>query len=83
MNKFGKAIVKLRVPILIISILLLVPAAIGFLKTRVNYDVLSYLPKDIETMKGQDILADDFGTGAFSLCLVEGMDVPLLPVHLN
>lgn len=74
MNKFGKAIVKLRVPILIISILLLIPAAIGFLKTRVNYDVLSYLPKDIETMKGQDILADDFGTGAFSLCLVEGMD---------
>ena len=75
MNKFGKAIVKLRVPILIISILLLIPAAIGFLKTRVNYDVLSYLPKDIETMKGQDILADDFGTGAFSLCLVEGMEI--------
>ena len=49
MNKFGKAIVKLRVPILIISILLLIPAAIGFLKTRVNYDVLSYLPKGIET----------------------------------
>lgn len=74
MNKLGKAIVKCRIPILIISILLLIPAAIGYLKTRVNYDILSYLPKDIETMEGQDILADDFGTGAFSLCLVEGMD---------
>lgn len=74
MNKFGKAIVKLRIPILIISILLLIPAVFGFLKTRINYDILSYLPKDIETMKGQDILAEDFGTGAFSLFIVEGME---------
>lgn len=74
MNKFGKTVVKLRIPIFIISLLLLIPAAIGYFNTRVNYDILSYLPKDIETMVGQDILAKDFGTGAFSLFLVEGME---------
>ncbi len=73
MSKFGKLIVKLRIPILLISLILLVPSAIGFLNTRVNYDILTYLPKDIETMKGQDILAEDFGCGAFSLFVVEGM----------
>ncbi len=71
--KIGKAIVGLRIPILIIAVILLIPAVIGYLKTRTNYDILTYLPKDIETMKGQDILADDFGTGAFSLVVVEGM----------
>lgn len=74
MIKFGKGVVKLRVPILILSILLLIPAGIGYLNTRVNYDILTYLPKDIETMKGQDILLEEFGTGAFSFCVVEGMD---------
>ena len=74
MDKLGNGIVKLRIPIFIISILLLIPAAIGYVKTRVNYDILSYLPKDIETMAGQDILVEDFGTGAFSLFLVEGME---------
>lgn len=74
MNKLGKGIVKMRIPIFIISILLLIPAALGYIKTRVNYDILSYLPSDIETMVGQDILVDDFGTGAFSLFLVEGME---------
>ncbi len=74
MIKFGKAVVKLRIPILIISFLLLIPSAIGYFNTRVNYDILSYLPEDIETMKGQDILLDEFGTGAFSFCVVEGMD---------
>ena len=74
MIKFGKAVVKLRIPILIISFLLLIPSAIGYFNTRVNYDILTYLPKDIETMKGQDILLDEFGTGAFSFCVVEGMD---------
>ncbi len=74
MKKFGKIIVRLRVPILIISILLLFPSALGYLRTRVNYDILSYLPQDIETMKGQDILVDQFGTGAFSMVVVEGME---------
>lgn len=74
MIKFGKGVVKARIPILILSILLLVPAAVGYFNTRVNYDILSYLPEDIETMQGQDILLDEFGTGAFSFCVVEGME---------
>ncbi len=74
MVKFGKGVVKFRALIFTISILLLIPAAIGMAATRVNYDILTYLPKDIETMVGQDILVDDFGTGAFSMCVVEGMD---------
>lgn len=71
--KFGKLVVKLRIPILILAIILLIPSAIGYLKTRTNYDILTYLPKDIETMKGQEILAEDFGTGAFSMVVVEGL----------
>ena len=71
MIKFGKGIVKLRVPIFLLSILLLIPAAIGYLNTGINYDLLSYLPSEIETMKGQDILVDEFGTGAFSFYIVE------------
>lgn len=74
MKKFGKGVVKCRVLILILSVALLVPSAIGYLRTRVNYDILSYLPGEIETMKGQEILKDDFGIGAFSLCVVEGME---------
>lgn len=74
MIKFGKGVVKARILILILSILLLVPAAVGYFNTRVNYDILSYLPEDIETMQGQDILLDEFGTGAFSFCVVEGME---------
>lgn len=74
MKKFGKGVVKCRVLILILSVALLVPAAIGYFNTRVNYDILSYLPEEIETMKGQEILKDDFGIGAFSLCVVEGME---------
>lgn len=73
MYKVGKGIVKCRFLIFIVSLCLLVPAAIGYLNTRVNYDILSYLPEDIETMEGQDILVDEFGTGAFSLCVIEGM----------
>ena len=73
MIHFGKSVVKLRIPIFIISLLLLIPATFGYIKTRVNYDILSYLPKDIETMKGQDILEEDFGSGAFALLVVEGM----------
>ena len=60
MEKFGKVIVKLRIPILILSFLLLIPSAIGYFNTRVNYDILYYLPSEIETMQGQDILMDDF-----------------------
>ena len=74
MKKFGEIIVRLRVPILILSVLLLIPSAWGYFHTRVNYDILSYLPEDIETMKGQDILVDQFGTGAFSMVIAEGMD---------
>ena len=74
MLKLGEKIVSARVVILILSLVLLIPAAYGYIKTRVNYDILSYLPKDIETMKGQDILVDQFGTGAFSLYVVEGME---------
>mgnify|MGYP001144840816 CR=1 FL=1 len=61
------------IPILIFSFLLLIPSFFGYIGTRVNYDILSYLPKDIETMVGQDILVDEFGTGAFSMFVVEGM----------
>ena len=74
MVKFGKKVVKFRIPIIIISILLLIPAALGYINTRVNYDVLTYLPEDIETMQGQDILVKDFGTGAFSMFIVDGME---------
>ena len=72
--KFGKKIVRFRIPILILALILLIPSAMGYLKTRTNYDILTYLPKDIETMKGQDILAEDFGIGAFSMVVIEGMD---------
>ena len=74
MLKIAKKIVKFKVPILIISVLLLIPATLGFLNTRINYDILSYLPSDIDTMEGQEILKNDFGTGAFSMCIVENMD---------
>lgn len=74
MKKFGKKVVELRIPILLLSLVLLIPAFLGYVGTRVNYDILSYLPKDIETMVGQDILVDEFGTGAFSMLVVEGME---------
>lgn len=74
MQKFGRGVVKLRVPILIVSILLLIPSIFGFLSTRINYDILSYLPSDIETMKGQDIMLDEFGKGGFSLVMLDGME---------
>lgn len=74
MKKFGEIIVKLRVPILIAAVVLLIPSALGYFNTRVNYDILSYLPGEIETMKGQEILVDEFGTGAFTMIVVEGME---------
>lgn len=74
MVKFGKKVVKYRIPILIASILLLVPAVFGYANTKVNYDVLTYLPEDIETMQGQEIMVEDFGVGAFSMFIVDGME---------
>ena len=73
MVKLGRKIVKFRVPIFVLSLLLLIPSVIGYINTRVNYDVLYYLPDDIETMKGQNILVDEFGTGAYSMFVCEGM----------
>lgn len=74
MVKIGKKIVKFRVPILILSIILLIPAVWGYVNTRINYDVLTYLPEDIETMQGQEIMTNDFGIGAFSMLMVDGME---------
>ena len=66
MLKFGEWVVKHKVLILVFGLLLMIPAALGYLGTRVNYDILSYLPSDLDTMVGQDILIDDFGKGGFS-----------------
>jgi predicted RND superfamily exporter protein len=73
MYKFGKAVVKGRFAILIISLVLLVPSLFGMLGTRINYDILSYLPKDLDTMKGQDIMLDEFGKGGFAFVMIDGM----------
>jgi len=73
MLKFGEWIARHKSIVLIIGILLLIPSAVGYLNTRVNYDILSYLPKDINTMVGQDILIDEFGKGGFSFVLLDGM----------
>ena len=74
MEKFGKTVVKLRIPILILALILLIPSVIGIQATRINYDMLTYLPKGIDTVEGQDILMDEFGKGAFSFIIVEGME---------
>ncbi len=73
LKAFSEKIVRYRKVILIIAVLLLIPSVIGYINTKVNYDLLTYLPKDIETMEGQDILIDEFGTGGFSMYIVEGM----------
>lgn len=74
MIKFGKGVVKSRILILILAFALLIPAGISFINTRINFDILSYLPGQIETMKGQDIMVDEFGTGALSFVVIEDMD---------
>lgn len=74
MIKFGKGVVKTRILILILAFALLIPAGISFINTRINFDILSYLPGQIETMKGQDIMVDEFGTGALSFVVIEDMD---------
>ena len=73
MLKFSQWLVKHKAIVLLLVVLLIIPCAIGFINTRVNYDILSYLPKDIDTMKGQDILKEEFGQGGFSFVMVDGM----------
>ena len=73
MINVGKWITKHKNIILLLMVLLLIPAGIGYISTRVNYDVLSYLPKTLETVEGQDIMVDEFGMGAFSMIIVEDM----------
>ena len=75
MIKVGKWIAKHKVLIVIISMLLLIPSFLGMAATRVNYDILSYLPDSLETVEGQDIMVDEFGMGAFSMVVVENMDL--------
>lgn len=72
--KFGKWVAKHRVLIIIIAVLLLIPSTIGYISTRINYDVLSYLPDSLETVSGQNTMVDEFGMGAFSMVIVEGME---------
>ena len=71
--RFSKAVVKCRVPILIVTLLLMIPAALGMAGTRINYDMLDYLPADMETVVGQNELLEEFGKGAFSLLILEDM----------
>ena len=71
--KLARAVVKYRIPILIITVLLMIPAVFGFIGTRVNYDMLDYLPEDMDTVVGQKELMQDFGKGAFSFIIVENM----------
>ena len=75
MVKVGKWIARHRVLMLIVGFLLIIPSVIGMAETRVNYDLLSYLPEHLETVKGQDILVDEYGMGAFSMVVVENMDM--------
>ena len=71
--KFGKFVVKFRIPILIIALILLIPSVLGMLGTRINYDMLNYLPDDMDTVIGQEALLEDFNKGAFSFVIVEDM----------
>lgn len=71
--RFSKAVVKCRIPILILALLLMIPSAVGMAKTRINYDMLDYLPEDMDTVIGQNDLMEDFGKGAFSFIVVDGM----------
>ncbi|MEE3468378.1 MAG: hypothetical protein VZQ83_08050, partial [Eubacterium sp.] len=72
--KYGKFIAKHRVLIILITLILVIPAGIGYISTKINYDVLSYLPKSLETVYGQDVMVDEFGMGAFSMVIVENME---------
>ena len=86
MKSIGKFIAKYRVLVILVCVALLVPSALGYLKTRVNYDILSYLPDSLDTVYGQDLMVEDFGSGAFSMIIVEGMskkDVAKLEAELE
>lgn len=86
MKRFGQAVVRHRVLILVLAILLLIPSVLGMQATRINYDMLDYLPADMETVQGQQILLDDFGKGAFSFIIIEDMpqkDVALLKERIE
>ncbi|MBQ9361010.1 MAG: MMPL family transporter [Lachnospiraceae bacterium] len=74
MSKIGEWIARCRYLILLVGGLLLIPSVLGFVATRVNYDLLSYLPDSLETIKGQDIMVDEFGMGAFTMIVIDGMD---------
>lgn len=73
MKKLSRLIVRLRIPIIILAVILIVPSVFGMMSTRINYDMLTYLPDEIDTVQGQNILLDDFGKGAFSIIMVEDM----------
>ena len=86
MKRFGQAVVRHRVLILVLAVLLLIPSVLGMQATRINYDMLDYLPADMETVQGQQILLDDFGKGAFSFIIIEDMpqkDVALLKERIE
>ena len=76
--KFGKVVMKYRIPILVIAVILIVPSVFGMTSTRINYDMLNYLPEDMDTVVGQNVLSDDYGKGAFSFVIFE--DMPLKDV---
>ena len=83
---FSKAVEKYRIPILMITVLLMIPAVIGMVNTRINYDMLNYLPEDMDTIIGQNELTGDFGKGAFSFIIVEDMpnkDVAVLKAKIE
>ena len=71
--KIARAVVKLRVPIVVITLILMIPSVLGMINTRINYDMLTYLPESMDTVKGQNILLDEFGKGAFSFIILEDM----------
>ena len=71
MNKFGKFVCKYRVAIIIVALLLLIPSAIGMVATRINYDILTYLPDDVATIQGQNILSEQFNMGSFAVLIVD------------
>lgn len=75
MLRFGRAVVGKRKIILIVAVLLLIPSVFGVINTRINYDVLTYLPDSIDTIRGQNILLDEFGKGGFSMVMVDGMSM--------
>ena len=75
MEKFGKIVCKLRKLIIIIALLLIIPSVLGMMSTRINYDILIYLPEDIETIKGENILSKDFDMGAFSIVIIDDMKI--------